>query len=333
SSFDDLVPDVDFPTATKLKSDFKVKYNELIKDLPAKKSNKEIIEHLKRINKSLESYSKEAKKLAIKGSAIEEHLNNTISNVEKEITSNNSKINKLQELIDNEKQSPTKKIVDAVSKFTTMFTKFLSKEEKTELREMSQVEIYNEATIKLEDYNDAGTVTNPHDKDGKEITNSNVKVTSGLISEKNKGKGIYVYVGDKRIGGLLDPRRYSINGKPFNPGNMNHLQELNPDFVEKSGGKLVPTTQGKAMQDNYKALVAIFEELEKKGSFTNEEVQKHFFVNRTGGFEYLKGIFTVKMSFAFVTPVGVAISRVCADTSANNRQPLSNRILYDWLTT
>lgn len=291
SGFDALLPEVNLPEPQQFKARYKNEYEKLVEDLRSKNTPKEIHFHYERINKFLNKVKKqiEANIAKFAETPVGEYYKNTLKTINNEIEINKSKIEKYKADAEEDKTNSTHKILDAATKFVKLFTGFLTEPELKNLNEMHQAEIYNEAIIKIEDYDKAGEETLPKDFEGKEITNSKVKIKSGLVSNKLKGKGVYVYVNGNRIGGLLDPRRFTIDGKPFNPGNMKHLEALNPDFVAKNAqGILAPTDQGKAVQDTYKAMVDVFKILEEKGEFTNEEVRKYFFVDRTGSIKYTK---------------------------------------------
>lgn len=291
SGFDALLPEVNLPEPQQFKARYKNEYEKLVEDLRSKNTPKEIHFHYERINKFLNKVKKqiEANIAKFAETPVGEYYKNTLKTINDEIEINKSKIEKYKADAEEDKTNSTHKILDAATKFVKLFTGFLTEPELKNLNEMHQAEIYNEAIIKIEDYDKAGEETLPKDFEGKEITNSKVKIKSGLVSNKLKGKGVYVYVNGNRIGGLLDPRRFTIDGKPFNPGNMKHLEALNPDFVAKNAqGILAPTDQGKAVQDTYKAMVDVFKILEEKGEFTNEEVRKYFFVDRTGSIKYTK---------------------------------------------
>ena len=292
STSDLLMPEVELSHAKEFKTKFKGEYDSLLVELKDKKGISQKLDHLNKINAVLQKAKAEVDKhvKTFLNSPTGEHYKSVSEKLSKEIEVNNKKIKTLDVKNKDEKTNPSVKIIDAVSKLTTMFVGFLDEAQLKELDGMSQIDILNSAEIRIEDYEDANQVVEPIGLDKKPIENTNVKIITGLNSEKNKGKGIYVYVNNKRIGGLLDPRRFLVSGKPFNPGNMKHLAALNPDFVQKNeNGISEPTAQGEAMQNTYAGLVKAFEALEEKGSFTNDEVQEYFYVNRTGSIEYVKG--------------------------------------------
>lgn len=292
SSFDSLMPNVDLEHPKEFKNKPKAEYDSLVTELKQKKGIKQKLEHLKKINDFLVKTKKEVEKhaKAFADSPTGTHYSDVSNNIAKEIEVNNDKIKNLEIKNNDEKTNPSVKIIDAVSKLTSMFVGFLTEEQLKDLDGMSEIDILNTAEIRIEDYADANKEVEPIGLDGKPIENTNVKIITGLNSDKNKGKGVYVYVNGKRIGGLMDPRRFVIKGKAFNPNNMRDLAALNPDFVQKNeNGISEPTAQGEAMQKTYAGLVKAFEALEEKGSFTNDEVQEYFYVNRTGSIEYKKG--------------------------------------------
>jgi hypothetical protein len=292
STSDLLMPEVELSHAKEFKTKFKGEYDSLLVELKDKKGIVQKLDHLNKINAVLQKAKAEVDKhvKTFLNSPTGEHYKSVSEKLSKEIEVNNQKIKNLDVKNKNEKTNPSVKIIDAVSKLTTMFVGFLDEAQLKELDEMSQIDILNSAEIRIEDYENANNEVAPVGLDGKPIENTNVKIILGLNSEKNKGKGVYVYVNGKRIGGLMDPRRFVVAGKPFNPGNMKHLAALNPDFVQKNeNGVSEPTAQGEAMQNTYAGLVKAFEALEEKGSFTNDEVQEYFYVNRTGSIEYVKG--------------------------------------------
>lgn len=287
-----LMPDVELSHAKEFKTKFKGEYDSLLVEFKDKKGISQKLDHLNKINAVLQKAKAEVDKhvKTFLNSPTGEYYKSVSEKLSKEIEVNNQKIKTLDVKNKDEKTNPSVKIIDAVSKLTTMFVGFLDEAQLKELDVMSQIDILNSAEIRIEDYEDANQVVEPIGLDKKPIENTSVKIITGLNSEKNKGKGVYIYVNGKRIGGLLDPRRFLVSGKPFNPGNMKHLAALNPDFVQKNeNGVSEPTAQGEAMQSTYAGLVKAFEALEEKGSFTNDEVQEYFYVNRTGSIEYVKG--------------------------------------------
>jgi hypothetical protein len=219
----------------------------------------------------LNKYIKEAEAQIKLGTEIDDYYQMFIDNSKKEIT----KINEQLKVIKAEEARianlPKGMIVHRPEEYTQMFINFDNAD--SGWLGIDEKEVRGGISLKVVDY------------EGEEIetkgNNGLTTIMPGISLGNNKGKAVQIIYKGKVIGALKDPNRFVLTStkEPLNiAGNINHLEMLNPSFV--NNGKVTP--EGQRMRDLHKNLRDIWVDIYGgKTEFTNEELQKVFWINKT----------------------------------------------------
>ena len=270
-------------------NDIKDEYVKEVEAIGTPESFTDKKEYVDKVDAVRKKYILKAQKDNIKGTKSGDSLDRFINNLTAKMAASKSIKDTLKEKkdIDKSKKVPTNKtnsdsstdgnkVIYGTQEVLQLYTEFVDDATKAWFNSLTHKQIKEGITIEVLDFENGGDTVN--------TSNKNVKIVKGL--HNTTGKGVYVKVEGRIVGGLQDPNTFQINGKPLDPANTNHLAQLNSLFVNSKGQ---PTVDGKEFQSVHKALTQIWKDIYdgNKTKLTNKEVNDAFSVYVKPNFVYL----------------------------------------------
>lgn len=214
-----------------------------------------------------ENVIKQNKRLeaSVNSSIDKEELGNYIKSIESHIKNLKASSAEFEQRI----KASNNNVINSIADILDVFSLYLPEKTQKLISTINVGVLLNNAFIKIEEYAGSNN-TVPDSKNNKVL----------IKPSRINGKAVKLYLSnengdDIELGGILDPNRFIVNGKEFNPNNLSQLVELNESYVKDN--KI--TAEGENFVKKWFAAKQVWEDIEKNNGLNNKQLQERVYIN------------------------------------------------------